>query len=613
MRDDLLYYYERELTFLRRMGAEFAQAYPKVAGRLQLEPTKCEDPHVERLLEAFAFLAARVHLKLDDDFPEISDALLSVVYPHYTRPLPSMTLVQFELDPERGKVTTGLRIPRESLLFSRPVNGMPCKFRTCFDTTLWPLAVADAKWTTPDRLRPAVRASDAAAAIRLELRCFTDVTFAGMDLDTLRFYLHGDASVVYSLYEVLANNCVRVLARDPDAGAKGRTITLPPGALQPAGFADEDGVLPYPRRSFVGYRMLQEYFAFPEKFLFFDLSGFAELRAAGFGERAELIFLLSPFERSDRRAALEAGVTADTFRAGCTPAINLFTHSADPVHLTHRRPEYLLVPDARRRETVTVYSVDRVRGVTEGGSEPYAIEPFYSFRHGVERGAPRAFWHATRRAAGWRGDGASDVYLSFVDLSGAPVRPDADVVTAEITAYNGDLPSRLPLRADEGDFELEGGGPFRRINALVKPTSVVEPPLGRPQIWRLISLLSLNYLSLVEGGADALRELLRLHNTGESAAGEKQIEGVLSVSSEPAYSRVASEHGVTFARGRRVSIELDEEQFAGAGVYLFASVLDRFLGLYSSLNSFSVLAARTRQRKDALRVWPPRAGWKTLL
>src|SRR5687768_15676681 len=170
MRDELLHYYERELTFLRRMGAEFAQRYPKVAGRLQLEPTKCEDPHVERLLEGVAFLAARVHLKLDDDFPEISEALLDVVYPHYVRPIPSMSLVEFQLDPEQGKLTTGLRIPRDTVLYSRPVGGKPCRFRTCQDTTLWPVTVAAAQWTSPERLKPGVRAPDAVAALRIELR-----------------------------------------------------------------------------------------------------------------------------------------------------------------------------------------------------------------------------------------------------------------------------------------------------------------------------------------------------------------------------------------------------------------------------------------------------------
>jgi type VI secretion system protein ImpG len=186
-------------------------------------------------------------------------------------------------------------------------------------------------------------------------------------------------------------------------------------------------------------------------------------------------------------------------------------------------------------------------------------------------------------------------------------------VTARLTCFNGDLPSRLPFGNENGDFELHGGGPIRKTVALIKPTDVVQPPLGKPQLWRMISQLSLNYLSVVEGGREALQELLRLHNLAETIAGERQIEGIKGVRSAPHHSRVVGEYGVTFARGRRIEIEFDETEFAGSGLYLFASVLERFFGLYASVNSFCVLAARSQQRKSLLREWPPRAGWKPLI
>jgi len=610
VRDDLLYYYERELAFLRRMGAEFADRYPKVASRLQLEQAKCEDPHVERLLEGFAFLAARVHLKIDDDFPEVSESLLDVVYPHYVRPVPAMSLVEFELDPEQGKLTTGLSVPRGSQLYSRPVAGVPCRFQTCYDTTLWPLTVAAAQWTTPERLRPAVRAPEAAAALRLELRCLPEVRLDQLDVDTLRLHLAGEGTVVYALYELLASNVVRILVRDPDGRAK--PVVLGPEALQPVGFGEHEGMLPFPRRSFLGYRLLQEYFTFPEKFLFFDLGGFAELRAAGFGARAEFVFLVSPFERGDRRQLLESGVTERTVRLGCTPIVNLFPQVAEPVLLSQRRHEYRLAPDARR-PTTEVFSVDEVVGVTPGARDPLRFEPFYAHRHGGDRARPQHFWQARRRPARWRQDEGTDVFLSFVDLSARTMFPTLDAVTARLTCFDGNLPSRLPFGGEASDFELKGGGPLRRISALVKPTPVVQPPLGKPQLWRLISQLSLNYISLVDEGAEPLQEILRLHNTGDDAAGEKQIQGVTQVRSAASHARVVGEHGLAFARGRRVEVELDEEQFAGGGAYLFASVLERFLGLYASLNSFSALTARSRQRRRPLGEWTPRSGWRSLL
>jgi type VI secretion system protein ImpG len=613
VRDDLLYYYERELAFLRRMGTEFSDRYPKVASRLQLEPDKCEDPHVERLLEGFAFLAARVHLKIDDDFPEITESFLNIVYPHYVRPLPAMSLVEFQLDPEQGKLTTGYRIPRDTLMYSRPVGGVPCKFKSCYDTVLWPVVLSAAQWQTPDRLSPPVKDVQAAAALRLEVRCLPELSFDKLELSTLRLQPSGDNNLVFTLYELLCNNCLRILVRDPSPKSRRPPILLPAGALRPVGFGEDEGMLPYPGRSFLAYRLLQEYFTFPEKFLFLDLAGFDELRAAGYGEAAEFVFLISPFERGDRRAILESGVSARTIRLGCTPVVNLFPQTSEPVLLDQRRHEYQIIPDARRRLTTEIFSVDEVVGVTPGSPEPIRFEPFYSFRHGAERNKRQTFWYARRHPSGWRTDGGTDVFLSFVDLSNRIVQPGLDAVTARLTCFNGDLPSRLPFGNENGDFELPGGGPIRKTVALVKPTNVVQPPLGKPQLWRMISQLSLNYLSLVEGGTEALQEVLRLHNFAETTSGERQIAGIKRVTSGPHHSRVVGEYGVSFARGRRVEIEFDEAEFAGGGLFLFASVLERFLGLYTSLNSFCVLAARSQQRRSLLREWQPRAGWKPLL
>jgi type VI secretion system protein ImpG len=611
MRDDLLFYYERELTYLRRTGAAFAARYPKVAGRLELEATKCDDPHVERILEAFAFLAARVHLKLDDDLPEISEALLSIVYPHYARPLPSLSLVQFGLDPEQGKLTSGLTLPRDTMLYSRPVAGTPCRFRTCYETTLWPLTVTDAKWLSPHELRPAVRAPDAVAALRVVLHCLPDVRLAELSIEALRVFLSAEPGLAATLYEMLCNSCARVLARAP-GGAPAELVELPPSVIRPVGFGRDEGLLPWSPRSFVGYRLLQEYFAFPEKFLFLDIGGFDRIRAAVPGEALELVFLIRPFERPDRRAMLEAGVNRDTFRLGCSPVVNLFPQTAEPILLTQRRHEYQIVPDARRRDAIGIFSVDDVVAVTPGAAEPLRFAPLYSYQHGAD--APAGLhWFATRRPSQWRTDEGTDVFLTFVDAHARLAHPDQDAVTVRLTCHNGTLPSRLPFGSPDGDFTLQGGGPVQRIVAMVKPTEPVEPPLGRAQLWRLISQLSLNYVSLVEGGVEAFRELLRLHDIAGAAAAERQIGGVLSVRGEPCFARIEGEHGLSFARGNRIEIEFDEEPFAGGGVFLLSAVLDRYLGLAVSLNSFSQLAVRTRQRKEPLREWTPRAGWKALL
>lgn len=613
MRDELLEYYERELSFLRRSGAEFARQYPKIASRLLLEPNKCDDPHVERLLEGFAFLAARVHLKIDDDFSEVSESLLNVISPHYIRPIPSVSLVQLELDPDQGKLTSGLGIPRGALMESRPVRGVPCRFRTCYDTTLWPITVEDARWVAPHQLQPKVAAGDAVGALRVVLRCLPDMTFNALELDTLRFYLDGEDNLVSTLYEVLCNSCQGVLVRALEGGGAAGTATWSPDAIRPVGFQEDETLLPVPRRSFVGYQVLQDYFAFPKKFFFIELDGFRTLTEA-FGSSVELVFLIAPFERADRRHMLESDVSKETVRLGCTPIVNLFPQVSEPIRITQRKYEYPVIADARRRLETGIFSVDDVVAVTPGEGEPVRFEPFYSFRHSADRPGGQRFWHARRRRSAWREDEGSDVLLSFADLTGQPVHPDEDSATVRLTCHNGDLPSQLPFGNPEGDFRLESGeASIRRITTLVKPTALVEPPLGKPQLWRLISQMSLNYLSLVEGGPEPLQELLRVYNFGGGAAAEKEIDGVVSVESRPVYSRVPGEHGLSFARGRRVDMEFDEDRYTGGGVYLFASVLEHFLGLYASVNSFTMLAARTNKREGPLREWPPRAGWKPLI
>jgi type VI secretion system protein ImpG len=620
MRDELLTYYERELQFLRRMGVEFKERYPKVADRLQLEPHKCEDPHVERLLQGFAFLAARVHLKLNDDFPEITDSLLNVLYPHYLRPIPSVTIAEFQIDPDQIKPDKGLTIERGAKLQSRPVDGSPCKFRTCYDVTFWPITVADGRWTTPDMSQLGMHAAETAGAVRLVLRCHGDLTFAKMrSLHSLRFYLNGESGVIHALYELLCNNCTLIVARDPQK--KLPPVLLPASALTPVGFEENEALWPYPRPSFAGYRLLQEYFCFPNKFFFFDLNGLEQIGRAGFGSQVELLFLFSPFERADRQDSLERGISQQTFRLGCTPIINLFSQTAEPIRLDYAQYQYPVIPDVTRRSALEIFSIDDVVHINPQKQEIARFLPFYSYRHGSLHQKNQTFWHTTRRHWSVENPGGAEVYVSLVDLSGRPMHPNVDVLTVETTCTNGDLPSRLP----EGDFQPLGAVPVRRITALLKPTSTLRPPVSRDSesAWRLISQLSLNYLSLTEEGREALKTILRLYNFSESVFSERQIEGILElrtrrhsarlVTETPAAERTENWQDVVFARGTRVEITFDEEQFVGGGVYLFAAVLERFLGLYVTMNSFTELVAYTRQRKDAFDKWPPRAGRKMLV
>jgi type VI secretion system protein ImpG len=606
MADELLTYYQQELGFLRQMGAEFATQYPKIAGRLLLEPNRCEDPHVERLIQAFAFLAARIRRKLDDDFPELTDALLQVLYPHYLAQLPSFSIVQFLVDPDQGKLTGGHKINRGELLISRPVDGMPCRFRTCYPVTLWPLQVSGARFDAPDRLDPPKGAS---AVIRLEIKCLGGTRFSELEIDRLRVFLNAEGPLAYGLYELLFCNVCGVQIQAVGGDKSPPRAELPSGCLRTLGFDSDEGLLPYTARSFLGYRLLHEYFAYPEKFLFFDLCEMRRAVSQGFGDQIEILVFLN------RRPRFEQQLGADTFRLGCAPVINLFGQIAEPIRLDRAHTEYRVIPDVRRPNATEVYSIDAVTSTSAYHPEPVSFQPFYSFKHTAEREQQHAFWYMTRRPSQRPGDTGTDVYLSLVDLNYRPTLPSVETLTLDTTCTNRDLPGKLPFAQDgaRGDFQLDRPAPVLRIQCLKKPTETARAPIRRGAYWRLLSHLSLNYLSICEGGREALQEILQLYNFFDSAATQQQISGIADVRSRRVVARPPSMGWNGFCRGLEVTVEFDEEKYVGSGVFLFASVLERFLGLYSSLNSFSQLVAISKQREEPLKRWPPRTGDQILL
>ena len=615
MREELLEYYERELTYLRQMGGEFARKYPKVAGRLLLDPERCDDPHVSRLLEGFALLAARVHRRIDDDFPEICESLIRIIHPGYLRPTPSMTVVECQPDPAQGKKTAGMRVPRGTPLVSKAtVEGLPCRFQTAYDVNLWPFSVAAAEWRQPERMQRPPRATvgvQAVAAARLRLRCQRDVVFTGLPLSHLRFHLAGDASVVYSLYELLSDKCIEIQLRDPKDEKK--LISLDPSQLRMIGFDAEESLLPFVRRSMDGHRLPQEYFAFPEKFLFFDLEGLEPLAQAAFGEEAEIVFLFSSFERAERQQVMELGVNERTFRLGCTPAINLFPQSAEPILLSQTRHDYTIVPDSRHSKVMEIFSIEEVVATNPRLRQSIVLEPMHAYRHQTRNREDLAFWVATRHLNEFGEREPSTMTISVVDLAGSFTEPEADVLMVRALCTNFDLPSRIQYGSESGDFEATGYAAAKTVTALRRPTASINPAGGQGHLWRLISLLSLNYLSLNEGGRTAMQEILRLHNLAGSTASENEVGSILKMNSSPGFALVDSAYGLIPARGTQVGMEFDEQQFTGSGAYLFAAVLDRFLAGYAAINSFSQLTARSTLRKEAMGKWPPRAGTQALL
>jgi type VI secretion system protein ImpG len=389
---------------------------------------------------------------------------------------------------------------------------------------------------------------------------------------------------------------------------QGKAITLPPHSIQPIGFGSDEALLRYPQHAFEGYRLIQEYFVFPQKYLFVEVRGLRSAIQGMAGDRMEILLALAKAPNAE-----QTSITPGTFRLGCTPVINLFEQTAEPIRIDHTQFEYRIVPDVRKPFSTEVYSIDEVVWTAPHMPQPQAIQPFYSFKHGSAELVRDAYWYATRKPSERKNDSGTEMWLSLVDKSFDPTLPPAETLSIQVTCTNRDLPGKLPFSEERGDFELEGAAPISKIRALVKPTPTMRLPLTGEHQWRLISHLSLNYLSLVDGGETALREILNLYDFTDSAVIKQQIAGITSLTTRRVVRRPESLAWNGFCRGLEVTIEFDEQKYVGTGVFLFASVLERFIGLYAAVNTFTQLVAKTQQREEPVKRWPPRVGEQMLL
>ncbi len=603
MDDTLLNYYENELTFVRKMGVEFAKKHPDLARMLLLERDRCSDPHTERLIEAFAFISGRIHKKIDDDFSEITESFFSILYPHYINPIPSMSVVKFY--PSLKDISeSGYEIERKTVLYSEPVDGNPCQFTTCYPVTLWPVEVVSAELCVPDKL-----VEEAVQSIRIRLKTDNKLSFSQLDCGKLRFFLNGADQQVFHLYELLLNNVCHIECESVNQHEGREVIQLTPDDIVPVGFDTEEYVLPYTSRSFPGYISLFEYFCFPHKFLFLDLNGIDKMKTLDLTDTVDICIYL----RTEAKSSLV--VDKETFCLYATPVINLFKCITEPVRIEHRKNEYRIIPDLRRPDATEVYSVDRVSASSSKPGEAAEYRPFYSLKHHPgDEDETKAYWHFSRRESGRKGDEGTEVYLSFTDLDMEKADPESEILLIRATCTNRDLPARLPFVAEksgkkQGVFSMEIAAPVEYTKCLMQPTHVRRPALGGKLQWRLISHLSLNYLSIVQGGEEALKDILSLYNFDNAQSTKRQISGLVSLKSGYVTKRV----GQSFCRGVRVVLECDENKFGSRGFFLFASILERFLGQYVSVNSFSQLAVKVRNNEEVVKEWLPRSGNRILL
>ncbi|MDD5036006.1 MAG: type VI secretion system baseplate subunit TssF [Methylococcaceae bacterium] len=616
----LLHYYNRELRHLREVGGEFAGEFPKIASRLGLDSFECADPYVERLLEGFAFLAARVQLKVDAEFPRFTQHLLEFVYPHYLAPTPSMAVVQMQPDASEGSLAEGVLIPRHTVLRSQIGKGeqTACEYRTAHDLSLWPLEIVAAEYlSNPSAVAnlggPSL--TGLKAGIRLRLRTTGGQKFNQLALDTLPIFLRGSGGLPVQLYEQLLANAFALAVLPTDKG-DGWCELIPHRPIRRMGLEDDQALLPYGPRSFQGYRLLQEYFAFPERFLFVQLSGLRQACKRSADTELDLVVML---DRMNPK--LVNALDTQQFALFCTPAINLFAKRCDRIHLTHQEPEYHIVPDRTRPLDFEVYALEEVTGFGSHQGDEQTFLPFYGsnsgYRHRDENAYYTVFRQKRQLSAKQRRQGlrssyvGSETYISLVDAGEAPYRADLKQLGLQTLCTNRDLPLYMPVGIGPTDFSLQTGAPVQSIRCIAGPTRPRSSTAIAATAWRLLSHLSLNYLSLMDSdelhGAAALRELLTLYGDPQDDTVRKQIEGVLSTRSRNVVRRIDASGPIVFGRGLEIIVKFEEFAFEGGGAFLLGAVLEQFFARYASLNTFTETVIATVDRGEIMR-WPIRTG-----
>jgi len=615
--DELYGYYQRELDYLRNAGREFARQHPETARRLELGELESADPHVERLIESFAFLTGRVRRELDNEAPDMAAALLEALLPNSMAPLPPMTIVQLAADPAKGKESAGRHVPAHTPLVAsaQPSHGRPgapdieCQFRTCYPLTLWPLSLAAAGFEDAASHPGLEREPDVAGVLRLSLVCNSGAAFGGGEdgiaPERLRFHLHDSWHNAGALYDWLLCHVKRVLV--VPAGRRVADSVGEAGTWEEAGFGPDDAVLPVAGRAHPAYRQLQEYFAYPRKYLFFDAGGLAQaLRRFSAGGRkeqqADLLLLVT--RRPPAGLALHAG----QFLLGCTPAINLFPRTTETLRLDQRHYEYRLVPDARHEASTEIHSLLKVEAsYADGQGGGMRLTPYYDFGQ-VLQGQSGTQWVARRVAGNGPRTGGTDVLLSFVEVDSEAGFIRMPLLTASALCTNRRLAEEIrPDPPGHASFRAPASAGVLPVRCLVQPTQQVMPPLDGRQLWRVLSLLNLNQITLDQlsdsrdGSALAMMQrLLELANSAASPGGARQARALLRFECRRVVRPVRGGPAPGFRRGHELVLEFAPGAYSDGTPLMLAAVLQRFFQMYCSVNSFAsvtVMAGEERVKE----------------
>jgi len=622
MDPNLLRHYNDELTHLREVGAEFAAEFPKIAARLSLDGLEVSDPYVERLLEGFAFLAARIQLKIEAEHPRFVQHLLETVYPGFLSPLPSLMIVRMRPDPLDPNLSRGFTLKRGSALTSELARGQNtrCEFRTAHDVTLWPIEIDSVQYFShaPDLpLAHLPVARQLRGGLRIKLKLHGGLKFKQLKLDKLPLFISAPDDVAFRLHELVVGNTVGTWVaaganRSPAAGF------ADVDSVKPMGFDDDQALLPETLRGFSGNRLLQELSAMPQRFLFFEINDLARRLATVDSAEVEIVVLFSRGE-----AALESLVDAGSLALFCTPAVNLFPKRLDRIQLGTGTWEHHVVPDRTRPMDYEIHTLESVTGYGIAQVAEQSFLPLYASFHDAARS--HGAYYTVRReprmlSARQRLDGprsayiGQEMFLSLVDPQNAPYREDIRQLSVTALATNRDLPTLLP--GSSTTWVLDSAGPAGRIETLRGPTRPVQR-LARGDVgWAMVSLLTLNYPSIAgedpKRAAAALRSLLTLHGPEQDVAWAKQVDSIQWLEAKSVVRRLPFPGPLTFGCGVEVTALVDELGFQGSSAFLLGNVLDRFFARHAAANSFCETVLRSASRGEIMRS-KPRIGSHAVL
>ncbi|MDR0406761.1 MAG: type VI secretion system baseplate subunit TssF [Holosporales bacterium] len=585
-REILVSYYQKELSFLRTLGQEFSAHFPDIAQHLDFGKTPSTDPHVERLLESFALLTGRLQKQIDDLTPEIASALLQTLYPSFTRPIPSMALFCFDLDFDKSGQTPGIYVKKDSQLFTNGSDGSVCFFRTTHDLNLWPVEILHSQIVLPEE--PLM---EAPAYLHLRVRWHGPL---GQGPERLRFYLLGEDTFKNTLYKALFTHDLPIFIKISEDN-----ILQKIPSLQAIGFQDSENLLPITHEEHRGFRFLEEYFAFPQKFLG------AEIHSIPLDNWHEtLSFYLPMSEISGKH--LE--VNPRSLEFNCVPGINLFESISEPIMLDYTRTETMIIPDQRRYLTQEVYSISRVVSLDTESTQEIEIPPYHALTYRIQQQAPILFWTARRMPSERMDVTGTDVFLSFVNLALHPEHSEHFVIYAHTLCTNRELAQEIPAG---GIFQIEQSLPIKKIFCMERPTTVKSPPIQGETLWRLITMLSLESLSLISSKKDntlqRLKELLYVLSERISPY-QQEIHALSSITYTPSTRRLGRDGWRGFVPGQKITLEIDDAENSSVNTILFSGVLAEFFRSYTSYNSFVEISVKDPHKEGMLKTWPIQFG-----